>query len=343
MKTYINFILFFVLVCCLSSCFGDLPEPDIPKAKKQITEEKQELPPRIKLLNERLATDTANAELYFARANAFLEIRDINAASSDILLAMKHDSTEAKYYLTASDILIQSGNGTAAIKILQNGLGRLPDNTTIWLERAKLHYYLRQYDEATLSFQKLLTLNPTMPEAFFYRGLMNKELEKIELAKKDFETAIEHNPDFYDALMQLGLINQLDNPKLAIAYLDNALRLDPQSSEALYAKGIIYQSQNNYKDAKKTYKKIVSFDKQNANTLYNLGVIYFNQDSLDLAKKHFDMAVLVEPTYYRGYYMRGKYYELEKDIEKAKVEYQNALNINPEHQQSKDAINRIKN
>ncbi len=323
------------------ACIGESNQTSNDASANNI-EENEIISPKIKLLSERIESDTSNAELYFARANAYLIERNIQGASGDILKAMQKDSSQAKYYLTASDILLQSGNGSAAIKILQNGLGRLPENTTIWLERAKLHYYMRQYDEAILSFSKLLKIDKTMPEAYFFRGLMRKEMKETDRAIKDFETAIEHNPDFYDALMQLGLIYSETDSKLSIAYLDNALRLDPQSTEALYAKALIFQNGNKLNESIKAYNQIVALDKQNVNAYYNLGVIYFNKDSLSKAIKYFDMASAIEPTYYRAYYMKGIYWEQTKNFEKAKAEFQNALSINPDHELSKEGLNRVK-
>jgi len=339
LKAYIS-VLFALIICC--GCPSSTNKVDTTDNTVDSLKAKPQNP-SIQLITSRIEKDTTNAELYFNRANFYLQDKEVGYAAADILKAMELDPSQAKYYLLAKDILVESGDGEAAIKILENGLGQLENNVDLLTEKAKMHFYMRQYSPAMITFAQTLKLDPTNPDIYFFMGFTYKETNKIEKAIKSFEKAIEFNPDFYEAIMQLGLLHSQNNNDLCISYFDNALRLDPQSTEALYAKGLHYHNNEKFDKALATYRNILDIDRQNHLALFNMGHIYYNQSVIDTALQHFNMVVGVKPEYADAYQMRALCHEAQNNFDKALKDYTSALNLNPEHEAAKLGMERVKN
>jgi tetratricopeptide (TPR) repeat protein len=203
--------------------------------------------------------------------------------------------------------------------------------------------YLKEYEKAIIYADKVLKINSQYAEAYFLKGLIFKEIGNIDRAISSFQTAVEQNPELYEAYMQLGLLTESTNKKLAMEYYENALPVDTNSSEARYAKAMTLQTQSDLEKAKEEYREIIKRDPQYDEAIYNLGYIYFQQDSLDKAKRHFEMATKVNPTYADAYYMLGLCEETANNTKGARLYYNQVLGINASHELALKALKRTGN
>lgn len=260
----------------------------------------------------------------------------------DIQKAILLDSTPAKYYVLLSEIYFKQNDPVRAIKSLRKAELQEPKNTDILLALCKYYFYLQEYNNALAYADKVLQLNKHLSEAYFLKGLIYKDLGKAEEAISHFQTAVEKNPEHYEAYMQLGLLTEKQDKTIASAYYDNALRLDSNSSEARYAKALLLQQQNETEKAKQVYRELINKDPQFEKALYNLGYIYFQQDSLEKAKRHFEMALGVNPVYADAMYMLGLCEEAKKNHARALYFYNQTLNLDSQHELALEGIKRIK-
>jgi tetratricopeptide (TPR) repeat protein len=143
--------------------------------------------------------------------------------------------------------------------------------------------------------------------------------------------------------MQLGLLTESKDKKLAMSYYENALRVDTNSSEARYAKAMTLQTGNELEKAKEEYREIIKRDPQYEEAIYNLGYIYFQQDSLDKAKRHFEMATKVNPTYADAFYMLGLCEEAKSNTSGALAYYNQTLSLDAKHELAQKALKRLRN
>ena len=296
----------------------------------------------IENISQQIEQDTANAELYFKRSNLYMEEKDLNNAADDILKAMELDPENGKYYQIASEMLLDVNDAESAIRMLNRGLKAKPFDAPMRLQLAKYLFILEKHVEALKNIGIVIANEPTNPQAHFLKALIYKEKGNKKQAIQDLEKAVFYNPDYYDAYMQLGLLYSEQKDDLAVKYFDNAIRINQESSEALYAKGFHYQQQKNYAEAKGIYKTMLKKNPQQQNPLYNTGWILFQQDSIELAKKHFAMAVRVAPTFANAYHMRGLCSEVLGEPDAAIRDYEQALVFDEKHQNAKEALKRVK-
>ena len=96
---------------------------------------------------------------------------------------------------------------------------------------------------ALKEFMLELEIDPTNANAAYEAGEIHRKTDDLPKARAFFERAVEHYPDFEDALVGLGrtLIAQQE-PRLALPPLTRAIALNPQSDVAYYQLARAYRA-----------------------------------------------------------------------------------------------------
>jgi len=304
-------------------------KPDVVTDSLEMVEQ---LTPQIADLSAQINGNPQNGELYYARANAYFDFGNMKFALEDYKQAYALDSTNAAHALGLSDCLFELNNADGAIGILKNYLKHDPKNTDI-LMNLGIDYFLLpkpQYQKAIEALNEILKIDVQNAEAYFYKGMIYKESGDTTKAISNFQTAVETEPDFYDAYMQIGLLYAAQDNDIAIKYFDNAINLNANSNEAHYAKAKYYQDKGRISEAIEYYKKIIVSDPQDADAIYNLATIYYGVDSIKQAYRFYDLAIKQAPAKAMSYYGKGLCAEELKNIEEAISLYNQALNLDPE-------------
>jgi tetratricopeptide (TPR) repeat protein len=91
------------------------------------------------------------------------------------------------------------------------------------------------------------------------------------------EKSITASDWFYKAV---PLINT--DPKKAIEYLDNAIKLNPSYASAYNNRGAVYLNLNQYQRAIEEFNKAISLKEDFGDAYNNRAVVYFNQGNNEL-------------------------------------------------------------
>jgi tetratricopeptide (TPR) repeat protein len=79
----------------------------------------------------------------------------------------------------------------------------------------------------------------------------------------------------------IGLINtflqQGDDPKKILPYIEQAQQNDPDNASLYYAEGVVYEQMEDYDNAISAYKRSLEKDVDNFYSNYSLGALYFNK------------------------------------------------------------------
>jgi tetratricopeptide (TPR) repeat protein len=96
----------------------------------------------------------------------------------------------------------------------------------------------KEYESSLLFCNKALDLDPNLPNAFFFRGLNNHELENYQDAIIDYTVAVKLKPDFMDAYYYRAKSKQANNDFLgAVKDFNKARELSPAETTLLLVKG----------------------------------------------------------------------------------------------------------
>lgn len=293
-------------------------------------------------LSSKLASNPNDANLLFLRAKAHNTSKNLTAAFEDLDKSIKIDSTQAASLMLMADVSFQLNKVKNAKTCLEKVRGIDPGNYDAALRLSELYLYVRQNNLSIQYADTVLTKQPDNGKALLLKGFNLKEKGDTIAAIKTFQKAVEYDQQFFDAYMQLGVLFQAKNDKLALEYFNNALRIKPNAQDALYGRGLWYQDHNEINKAIQDYTSIIQINPASKNAHFNLG--YIHQSMLkvyDEAAKHYSRAIDADPAYVEAYYNRGICYETLGNIPMARPDFEKAIELKPDYAPAKEALARM--
>ena len=304
--------------------------------KKQPQEVKKD---EFALLNDEIVAHPENAALYFRRSEIFMQKNNIKQAFDDINKAVTIDTTKIDYFLALADICFKGLQIQKSIDAYKKAISINPKSTEAHMKLSELYLYLKAYPSCLSEANEALKIDRNIAKAYFIKGFAYKETGDTSKAISSFQTAVEIQSDYYDAYIQLGNIEAARKHKIALQYYNNALRLQPNSTEALYNRGLLFQNMGELDKAIIDYTFILKIDNRYADAHYNLGYIDLAYlKNYKSAITHFTDAIRVNSQYAEAFYNRGVALELSGDSKSAEKDYRQALSIVPTFKLAKDKL-----
>ena len=333
------FILFSACLFAITACSPDKKETQQdPSAVIDTT------PAGLKLknVNDKIAANPKDVSLLHERARVLVEMKRFQEALADMQQVLAVDTTKAEYYLTMADLAFAANRTYDAKSHLEKSLSLNPGDTKAMMRLAELNLIVKHYQESVSLLNKVLESDKSNTTAWLMRGINYKENGDTARAISDFQSAIEADPDFYDAYMQLGILFQLKNDPVSEGYFTSALRIKPDSQEAFYGRALWYQDHDNLDKAIRDYTSITQLNPSHKNAHFNLG--YIHQIYLKIypeAAKHYTQAILADPRYAEAFYNRGLCLEAVGNYRDAASDFKNAVSIRPNYTLAQEGLRRV--
>lgn len=292
-------------------------------------------------LNNLLKSDINNPTLYLRRAKLYMKYFDLSSAVNDVDRAIVIDSLVPEYYLLKAELLKNQDKLIESKEVLDKCMQIDNGNLKARVELGWLALIGRNHKQALDYADAVLKRDVYNAEAYYLKGMIFVDKQDTTLAISSFATAIEQENDYYEAYIQLGLLHFNQPNTLAKEYLKNALRIDPNSMEALYAFAMICQEKGDYNESIETYHKILAINEYRE-PYFNLG--YIHQEYLkvyDVAIDNYTKAIAIEPLYLEAYYNRGLCYEQLDEFQKAEEDLRYALKLSPQYTNAALALERV--
>ncbi len=326
-----------IISIALVSCSGRKPASD----KNQTIIRTDSL--RIDSLTRLIEKKPDKAELLASRSVLYAAKGSINNAVKDLILANRIDSLNPDYYLKLADLYLSMGKSETVNSVLQRGNRLIPGNKDILYFLGKLYFYIKDYKKSLVYLDQAIRVDNFYAKPYFTKGMVFLETDQPDKAVRNFQIAVERDPEFYDAYIQLGLVFAGKSDSLAIAYYNNALRLNPGSYEADYGKAMFYQENGKPEKAMGIYREMLKKGNNRLPEIYfNMGYVNMNiyGEYLD-AIQNFDSAVSLNPKYVDALCNRAYCYEKINNNSKARLDYLLALEIKPNYELAVAGIDRL--
>lgn len=298
--------------------------------------------PALRKINKKIEATPNNAQLYFERALQYRELEQDSLALRDLDKALTLDTTQALYYSTVGDLLFDKKDISGSIKWFQKAISINPNDEIAHLKVAQILFYTEEYPKAFAQINLVLKQNVHNAEAYFLKALCYREMGELDKAISNFQTAVQKEPKYYDAFMQLGLLYTKRKDPLALQYFDNAIRVDSMNTEAHYAKAMFFQGQGKFEKAKEIFKEALISMPDYAEAHYNMGFMLLKQDSMAKALREFERVLSTQPDNAKAYFNKGLCNEGLGNYKKAKEDYEQALVFDPEFELPTAALKRVK-
>lgn len=289
--------------------------------------------------------------------NKMMERYDYDAALKDGAKAyrMQPKNIEARF-LYANALNNRAARTAEDIQIAQDHfkyvIKKQPRNLKALVALASTYSQMGDYEKSFQYINTALRIDKRYRDAYVLKGTnylqlagpkLDKDNKYRELAKSSYQTAIDQDPDFFEAYIFLGTLYQEEGDKLCLEYFTTATQLRPKSIDAWYNLAYAHQEFKEDEKALEIYRKMAKMDPEFTPSLFQQGWIkQFHQDQIDSAIIFYNATLQKEPRYVEAWHNLGICYELKGDPTSAIEAFKKALKYNPEFKLSREAARKYK-
>lgn len=244
-------------------------------------------------LNSMIAQEPKNAAALTQRAWIYAHQNKLDAAQVDLSAALAIDPKNSATLVTQAALAEQQGDEKGAIAALTLALASSPGDANTLVKRAQAYYSAGEYEKALADTEAAAKDGAMPPEARLARANIFRSQGKHDLVVQEAELLVKENPDSDFSLVAAGKIfsaeGQRDKAVDAITHalaikprayiyinrsqvraptdlagqmadLDEALKLEPDSSDALALKAQLLLRQGRYADSLRTFDAAIAND-----------------------------------------------------------------------------------
>lgn len=169
--------------------------------------------------------------------------------------------------------------------------------------------------------------NPQTPELFIARGLSQ---QSNTAAIEDYTQAIRLDPQFSDAYFRRAITRQDQGDKQgAIADYDETIRLNPNKAIAYYNRGVAFYNLGKYQEAITNFSQYINFAPNDISAYYVRGASFRQLRDGHGTLANFDQIVRLDPTNPKSYYNRGLARTMLSDREGTVADFTEAIRLDP--------------
>ncbi|GAX42814.1 tetratricopeptide repeat protein [Tolypothrix sp. NIES-4075] len=203
--------------------------------------------------------------------------------------------------------------------------------------RGYTYRLMERYEEALKDFDCAIELNPNLDWAIAYRGKTYRSMKRYEEALKDFDCAIELNPKLDWAIANRGYTYRLmERYEEALKDFDCAIELNPKYDWTIAQRGETYNLMRRYEEALKDVDHAIELNPKSDWAIARRGETYLILKRYNDALENFNCAINLKPDYDWYLYCRALAYQALNQVDKARIDLNNATKLAQQNYQ-KDA------
>ena len=291
-----------------------------------------------------------SVDLLVERGNRYLKTFEFDKAIADGAKAFRIDSNNLEARLLFADILNNKPDRSittdvsAAQRHYKFALKKRPKDPKVLISLASTYSQQMDFEESFKLINKALRIDKRYRDAYVLKGSNYLFLNKPDLAKSSYETAVQQDPKFFEAYLMLGSLYQSENNEICIEYYRTAVSLQPKNPDVLFSLAYVYQLFNQPAKALALYRKMIQLDTAYYQALNQIGVIkQYNYKEIDSAIYFYKSALQTEPRFVQAWHNLGMCYEERGDVSQALQSYGKALKYDPNFEMSRERADQLKN
>lgn len=291
-----------------------------------------------------------SVDLLVERGNRYLKTFEFDKAIADGAKAFRIDSNNLEARLLFADILNNKPDRSittdvsAAQRHYKFALKKRPKDPKVLVSLASTYSQQMDFEESFKLINKALRIDKRYRDAYVLKGSNYLFLNKPDLAKSSYETAVQQDPNFFEAYLMLGSLYQSENNEICLEYYRTAVSLQPKNPDVLFSLAYAYQLFNQPAKALALYRKMIQVDTAYYQALNQIGVIkQYNYKEIDSAIYYYKSALQTEPRFVQAWHNLGMCYEERGDVSQALQSYGKALKYDPNFEMSRERADQLKN
>ena len=293
-------------------------------------------------IEQRIIATPNDPALFAERARLNEERDSLRLAFNDWSRALALDSNRSEFHLGIGDLYFGQVRLEKAEEHLRKAAMLDQASAEARLKLAEIELLQRNYKEAMGWANDALRIDQQHARGYFLKGWIHMEAGDTALAVSSFRTAVEQDPDMYEAFVQLGVLHAAAGDPLAMQYYTSALDVRPNDTDALYGLAMFAQENGMDSLALACYDRMKEIDPRNALPWYNSGYVLLElKDRPAEAREQFTGAIARSPTFPEAYFNRGLTFEREGRPDSAVIDYQRTLALRPDYTPAAEALDRL--
>lgn len=296
------------------------------------------------LLNDSIAMDESQADLYLRRAQVYLNREQVGMAMVDVNQAIQLDPKNVDAFLLLSDIYYLLGDEANITAALNKALEVDPYDTRAMVKLAELNLLQQNFNLCYGYIDNALKISTFNPKAYFVKGMAYMAKQDTASAMKNFLIAREQDPTFLDPQREICGIYLAQRDPLAEGFMRSMLVNFPDQPMVRYDLALFLQDNGHPEEALAHYDTLLMLQPGNSRLLFNKGYVNFvylgeNEKALE----YFNQSLQSDPTYLDALYNKGHVLEHMGDYVQAKSIYKQVLQQEPNYRLAIAGLNRIAN
>lgn len=210
--------------------------------------------------------------------------------------------------------LYDSAEYEAALKKLESVSLNSPANSAYALYiRGACYYHLDNYEKALLSLNASLKKDKDIVGNHYYKGYIFLNQDRYAEAAREFGLVLKNDPNKKGDIIQKVVLNyayclvETGQTEAAITYLK---RYPKEDAGLLHALAFYVDKYTNDSEGAIAYwEEALKLDPRHKMSLENVSISYYELGDYNLAFFHVEKLIEFYPDYGRGYYLKGAYLE----------------------------------
>ncbi len=216
----------------------------------------------------------AHADTLMFLGSAFEMQQKMPEALEAYRAALVADPSNPDRTLDYTRLLMDMDRYDEAIQVVQTGMGDT-SSTALQLRLGAVEMIKGDYPAARDAFRAALSIDPTLDAAYVGLAQIDARQGDDVSAIHILEAARARLPNHYPLEYYFGLLaSRLGREQEAIAALENATRLEPNSPDPLFELGKIYSAKKNWAQAREAFEHVLALNPQFVPAHYQLSGVY---------------------------------------------------------------------
>jgi protein O-GlcNAc transferase len=251
---------------------------------------------------EKLYLSVLAMEPHHPEAWRLLGLLKYQQGESKVGLAMMHQAAtlfpqNAEAFRVLGKTLLEQGDYPNATVCFERAVGFHPKDLGFQFALVQLYALEGKHDAVCRHCQLVLSIDPTLVEAYNYFGLALKALGDQESSLKAFARSLEIQPLFVDGMVNAAnILQQQGRLEEASRLYRRAILVRPEGPSTYNNLGCVLDTQGQTNDAIQTYREAIRLDPNYANAFLNLGNAYGKQKEYALAKEAYRQSLQLNPS-----------------------------------------------
>jgi tetratricopeptide (TPR) repeat protein/S1-C subfamily serine protease len=221
-----------------------------------------------------------------------------------------------------------------ALDAINKAIRLQPKNSFMYGTKFFVLVQLQKYAEAEIAINEAIKLTP-LGTGYALRAGIYIEQKKFNLALADLDKAITIYPQsFIPYFLRAYVFIVQQKLDLALTDLNQAIKIDSQFANAYALRASVFVVQQKFDLALSDSNKAIEIDHKIAIAYINRGIVYANQKKWDVALVDYNQAITIDSQSAEAYFYRGRIYYEQKKWDVALADFSKAININPQSAQA---------